>query len=251
MNASTRKPGRLEDRAQRRLDRDVVAEHGEVRRLLRAGPEQRHGGRRRGGLEADREEDDLPVGQRRGERERVERRVDHPHVRAARLRLEQRPAATRHAHHVAERGQGDAGLLGEGDRVVDAPHRDHADGAAGAVDELDLGRQQVLEAVAVDRVRVTAAHLHHAPGLAGRHEPRDLGGEPPRQLRRAVLVDVLHARSQPASSAMPGVAEQQVARRRVRDEVDADALRRARRRARSPRARRARRPRPRPPRRSR
>ena len=170
-------PGRLEDRAQRRLDRDVVAEDGEVRRSLGACSQQRHRGRRRRRLEADREEDDAPVGQLRGERERVERRVDHAHVRAAGLRLEQRAAAARDAHHVAEGRERDAGLLGEGDRVVDAAHRDHADGAAGAVHELDLGRQQVLEAVAVDRVGVPAADLHDPHRLAGPHERRDLGRE--------------------------------------------------------------------------
>ena len=149
--------------------------------------------------------------------------------------------------------EGHTRLLGERDRVVDAPHRDHADGAAGPVHELDLGRQQVLEAVAVDGVRVAAAHLHHAPGLAGRHEPGDLRREPPRQLGRAVLVDVLHgvacragaaglvalshlpdfvalshlwarARALEPFQRDPCVTEEHVARGGVRDEVDGHAL---------------------------
>ncbi len=82
-------PRRLEDRAQGRLDRDVVAEDGEVRRLLCAGAKQRHRGGGSGRLEADREEDHAAVGQPGGERERVERGVHHAHVGAARLGLEQ------------------------------------------------------------------------------------------------------------------------------------------------------------------
>ena len=52
------------------------------------------------------------------------------------------------------------GCVGDGDAVVDASHRQHADRAARAVHQLDLLRQHALDAVAEDRVRVAAAHLH-------------------------------------------------------------------------------------------
>ena len=63
--------------------------------------------------------------------------------------------------------------VGDRDAVVDAAHGDHADRAAGAVHELDVGRQQVVDAVLVDRVRVAAADLHDlvvAAGLDGRDD---------------------------------------------------------------------------------
>ena len=81
--------GRVEQRAQRRHDRHVAAHAREVPDALglRALQRQRRRGRR--GLEADREEDDLAVGVLLGDPQRVERRVDHPDVRALGLGLEQ------------------------------------------------------------------------------------------------------------------------------------------------------------------
>ena len=61
------------------------------------------------------------------------------------------------------------------DAVVDAAHRDHADRAAGPVHELDVRRQQVVDAVLVDRVRVPAAHLHDLVVAAGVDGRGDLG----------------------------------------------------------------------------
>ena len=70
------------------------------------------------------------------------------------------PVRARDAHHVAEAGEDHAVLVGQRDPVVDPPHRDHAHRTARAVHELDVGRQQVVDAVLVDRVGVPAAHLH-------------------------------------------------------------------------------------------
>ena len=67
-----------------------------------------------------------------GDPQRVERRVDHPHVGALGLGVEQRALGARHAHHVAEAGEDHARLVGDRDAVVDAAHRDHADRAARA-----------------------------------------------------------------------------------------------------------------------
>ena len=65
-------------------------------------------------------------------------------------------------------------LVRDGDPVVDAPHRDHADRASRAVDELDVRGQEVVDAVLVDRVRVPAAHLHDLVVTAGLDERQDL-----------------------------------------------------------------------------
>ena len=77
--------------------------------------------------------------------------------------------------------------------VVDAPDRDHADGAARPVHQLEPGRQQLVDPVLVDRVRVPAADLHDRQLAARRHRLGELARERPRQLARAELVDVLHA----------------------------------------------------------
>ena len=85
--------GRVEQRAQRRHDRDVVAEAGEVPYALglraRISVSAVDG---RGRLEADREEHDLALGVLAGDRQRVQRRVDHPHVGARGLGLQQAAA---------------------------------------------------------------------------------------------------------------------------------------------------------------
>ena len=77
--------------------------------------------------------------------------------------------------------------------VVDATHRDHADRAAGPVDELDVRGQEVVDAVLVDRVRVPAAHLHDLVLPAGLDGREDLAREHPPELRVPILVDELHA----------------------------------------------------------
>ena len=108
------------------------------------------------------------------ELERVERRVDHAHVGAAGLRLEQRAAAAGDAHHVAEGREDHLGPLGEGDRVVDAAHRDHADRAARARARSRPRRDELLDPVLVDRVRVPAADLHDLHLAVRLDERRDL-----------------------------------------------------------------------------
>ena len=82
--------------------------------------------------------------------------------------------------------------VGDRDPVVDAPHRDHADRAAGAVHELDVRRQQVVDAVLVDRVRVAAADLHDLVVAARLDGRDDLARKHPAELGVPVLVDVLH-----------------------------------------------------------
>ena len=103
------------------------------------------------------------------------------------------PAAPGHAHHVAEAGEDHAVLVRDRDSVVDAAHRDHADRAAGPVDELDVLGQQVVDAVLVDRVGVAAADLHQLVVAAGLDGRDDLAGEHPSELGVAVLVDEPHS----------------------------------------------------------
>ena len=130
--------GAVEDRLDRRHDRDVVAEHREVADALALRLQHRQRGGRHRGLEAEPEEHHLAVRVLARERQRVRsantpcgcrRRWPSPAAGSAR---------TRHAHGVAERGEDHAGLRGDGDAVVDAAHRQHAHRTAGAVHQFDL-----------------------------------------------------------------------------------------------------------------
>jgi hypothetical protein len=183
--------GRLEDGLDRRHDRNVVREHAEVGDATLAGLQECQCGRRGRRLESDGEEHDVTAGCLGGDLKRVERRVHETDVRAARLGLQQVPLATRHAHHVAERREEDTGRLGDGDGVVDAAHRDDAHGAAGSVHQLDRRRQDVLDPVPVDRVRVAPAHLHQLE-MAVAGELGDLRDEGACGGRVAILVDEAH-----------------------------------------------------------
>ena len=184
--------GRVEQCTKRRHDRHVVAHAREVLDALGLGALE--GQRRRGrcGLEADREEDDLAVGVLLRDPERVERRVDHPYVGALGFGVEQASVRARDPHHVAEAREDHALGVREGDAVVHPAHRDHTDGAAGTMHELDVLGEQVVDCILVNRVGVPAAHLHHLVVTAGLDEREDLAGDGAAELGVAELVDVLH-----------------------------------------------------------
>ncbi len=99
-----------------------------------------------------------------------------------------------HPHHVAEAGEDHAlRCARDRDAVVDPAHRDHADRAARAVDQLDVLGQEV-----VDRrtCRSSGCGRRRPPSACsgGRARPReDLAGERPAELGIAELVDELHA----------------------------------------------------------
>jgi hypothetical protein len=80
---------RIEDCLDRRKDRDVVAEQGEVAQPRLARLQHRECRCRHGGLEAQREEDDFSTRVFPGELQRIEGRVDHAYVGAGGLRLKQ------------------------------------------------------------------------------------------------------------------------------------------------------------------
>ena len=82
------KIGRLEQRANRRHDRDVVAEDGKVANARGSRAHQRERGRRGGRFEADGKEHHVASGFCLSDAKRVQRRVHHPHVGAGGLRLE-------------------------------------------------------------------------------------------------------------------------------------------------------------------
>ena len=159
----TRFEGELEHRPHRRRHQHVRNQHREVFQphLGRLGDRHRIG--RGGGLEADGEKHDLAIGMLPGERHRVHRRVDHPHVAPFRLDREQILPRAGHAEHVAERAENHLRPAGDGHGLVENLDRRDADRAAGAVDHRDLARQHFIEREADDRVRLPAANLHDVP----------------------------------------------------------------------------------------
>ena len=177
--------GRLQQRAQRRDDRDVGAH---ARRSSRRSRPWRGAASARSRARWSRSRSRRTRPRARGSAWRcaARRAASRPCARRrpAALASSRRLLGARHAQHVAEAGEDHARLVRERDAVVDAAHRDHADRAAGTVDELDVGGQQVVDAVLVDRVRVPAADLHDLVVAAGLDRGEDLAGEPRGRARR-------------------------------------------------------------------
>ena len=92
-------------------------------------------------------------------------------------------------------------MLQQVDRLIDARCRQYADGAAGAVDEVDVLRHQILHPIAEDGVGVAAAKLHQVLVSAGFNGLLNLGCQFLCQLTGAEFVDVFHADSKSFISA--------------------------------------------------
>ena len=132
------------------------------------------------------------------ERERVHRGIDHAHVGAVGLGLQQAFFGARHAHRIAEGGENDLGTLGDAHAIIDAAHRQHAHWATGPMHKLDRLGQHALDAIAEYRMRVTAAHLHDMKrpilgSIHRRHQVVDFLDEYPRLFAVAELIDIFHA----------------------------------------------------------
>ncbi len=128
-----------------------------------------------------------------GDPQRVQRRVDHPDVRALGLGVQQRAVRAGDAHHVPEAREDHVLLMGQRDAVVDPAHRDHAHGAARAVHQLHVLGQQVVDPELVDRVGVPPAHLHQLVVATRLDQRQDLPRQRAAQLGVPELVDVPHA----------------------------------------------------------
>src|SRR5690606_22009395 len=163
-----------------------------------AGLVHRHGVGRGCGLEADAEEDHLPVRVLLGDAQRVQRGVDDAYVAALAAHLEQVPSGAGHAEHVAEGAEDHVGSGGDLQGLVDDLQRGHAHRAAGSVDQLDAFGEKLVDAVPDDGVRLPAAHLHQRPRPG--HRGLDVVEQPLRELGILEFVDVLHCRTSPARS---------------------------------------------------
>jgi hypothetical protein len=118
--------------------------------------------------------------------QRVERRIDHADVGPGAARGEHRaPPATRNTHHVAIGRQNHPVPLGQFERIVEPPHRQHADRAPRPMDEADIAGHQILHAIAEDRVGMPAAELHEGISPVGPGLARDGAGKALREGRIA------------------------------------------------------------------
>src|SRR5262249_4632394 len=151
---------RIENGLDRRDDSDVVAKQGEVANFLSLGLQHSQSGGWHCCFEAKAEEHHLPTWVGAGKAQGIERGIHHTNIGALRLGLHQALARARHTHGVAEGREDYTGRLGNGDTVVDTTHWQHTYRTAGAVDQLDLLRQHGLDAIAENRMGVSAANFH-------------------------------------------------------------------------------------------
>ena len=136
--------GRIENRADSGNDGDVIAKYRKIVDAFIAGAQQCQRGGRRGGFKSDGEEHHVLFGIVLGQFQRVGGRVDDADVHAARFVLQRTAVRAGNSHHVAERGEDDIGLRGDGESVVNAAHRKHAHRAARTMHQLDVLGKQIL-----------------------------------------------------------------------------------------------------------
>ena len=185
--------GRFQDVRDCRRREHVAAQDAEIVKLARGGFANDQRGRRGRRFKADGEENDFAIGMFRRNLQAIGGRVQHAKVGAARLGPDQRQAAgSRHAQGVAVGADDRATRQREGDRMIDASDRQHAYRAAGAVDHAHVGRQQVLDAVARNGMRMTAAEFHEAVAAAGHDFGSQACGDLPRHFAVAEFIDVFH-----------------------------------------------------------
>ena len=185
--------GAVEDGLKRRHDGDMVTENRKVLHAHGFGLAHRHGRGRRRGFETHGEKHHLTVRVAYCQFQRVEGGIHHAYVGATGFGFEECGSAARNAHHVAERGEDDAIGVGHSDGIVDTAHGDDAYRAAGAVYQLDAGRQDLLDSVAVDGMGMPAAYLHELELLVAR-QALDLGKEQLGHDGVAILIHKFHVR---------------------------------------------------------
>ena len=166
-------------------------QHREVRQPEPLGVHDGHRIGRRGGLEPDPEEHHLLVRVVGGHPGGVERRVHDANVASAGTNPEQVATAAGNPQHVAERAEDDVVARRDLEGAVDHLQRGDADRAARAVDEFHGSAQQLVDAVADDRMGLPATHFHDRPGPGG--SARDGLDEGLGRRRIAELVEVFHA----------------------------------------------------------
>ncbi|CNU43574.1 Uncharacterised protein [Salmonella enterica subsp. enterica serovar Bovismorbificans] len=99
---------------------------------------QRDGGGRHGGFKAQPEKYHFAGRVILRQLQRVHRRINNTHIRAARFSLQQRTLFPRHAHGIAKGAENHLRMAGDFHATVDASHWQHADRTTGAVNKLHV-----------------------------------------------------------------------------------------------------------------
>src|SRR3984957_6579067 len=154
--------GRIQDGADGGNDSHVVTEHGEVSDALGLGAHYRKRGGWRGRFKTNGEKHDVLGGIEPGQLQRIGRGVYDPNIHTSGLVLKWAALSPGYTHHVAKGGEDNIRLLRDGKAIVDSSHGKHANWAAGAVDQLDVFREDIFQAEAIDRVGMSAADFHPA-----------------------------------------------------------------------------------------
>ena len=173
-------------------DEDVRDENGKIGEAFAGGLPDGHCIGGRGGFEAHGEEYHLTIGVLAGNGDGVHGGVGDAHVAAFGFHAEEIAGGAGNAEHVAVGDEGHAGHGGDGDSLVDDLERSDADRAAGSMDEFELRREKLIDAVAHEGVGLAAADFHENPGTGD--GGGDFGNERAGELGVAILVDEFHAR---------------------------------------------------------
>ena len=182
---------RTEDGVHGRRHAHVRNQNGIILQSQRARLEHAHHVGRGGGLEADREEDHLLVRVLARDLHRVQRRIDDAHLSARGFHREQVPVRAGDAQHVAVGAEDHVRLGGDQQRLVNQFERGHTNGTARPVYQLNERRQDLVQPVADDRMRLSPANFHDDP--RARHHAADLIHHAAHQSRIAIFGDVFHA----------------------------------------------------------
>src|SRR5664280_2855884 len=156
---------RLQDRGNRGRHQNMGNQDGNVFHAFLLRSPYQHGVRGRGGLGTDGEEDDLLIGIGARNLQAIQRRVNNANVAALRLDGKQVAVRSRHAQHVAERTEDHVGPPSNGVRFVDHLQGRHANRATGTMYQLNFLRQQVVDSMLHDGMRLPAANFHNHPRL--------------------------------------------------------------------------------------
>ena len=140
----------------------VSREQGKIRHPVGDGLPDGQARRRCRRFKADRQEDDVFVRMRLGIIIGIERRIDDFHMTALTAGIGQAHRTARYAHEVSKGADRNAFFQGQPDGLVNITDRRDADRAARPGDDVDLGRQDLADALAEDFMRMGPADFHNA-----------------------------------------------------------------------------------------
>src|SRR5438552_4753041 len=95
----------------------------------------------------------------------IERRVDEAHIGPISLGIEKTTLRAWHTHHVPKSGKNHAIGASDGNGIIDAAHRQDADGTTRPMDQVNVAWQHILNAVLVNSMCMPTTDLHQLERL--------------------------------------------------------------------------------------